>query len=211
MLTPKQYRLLNLIDEKVKATGIPPSFEEMKNILGLRSKSGIHRLISSLEERGFIRRLPYKARALEVIKMPGEAASLEQEDSKKTQNNKKAYDMPFLGNITKNAIINMLKEKNTITVPKNMVGKGEHYALKVNDDNMINAGILSGDTVIIKKVSDAKSGSIVVALLNDANLVLSKFTKQNNKIYLENNNKNQAYEDKQVEIKGQLVGLIRNY
>lgn len=226
MLTKKQYDLLLLIDKRLKSDGVPPSFEEMKEALGLKSKSGIHRLITSLEERHFIRRLPHKARAIEVIRLPDN--SLE-EDKEEKQGSKDRFrinasgtiittnntEIPLYGKIAAGTPIEALRDENEfVSVPQNMLGMGEHYALKVEGDSMIEAGILNGDTVVIQRSNSSENGAIVVALIDGYEVTLKRIYCRQGKVALEPANKN--YETKvlspdRVSIQGRLVGLMRNY
>ena len=238
MLTRKQQELLLFIHERMKESGIPPSFDEMKDALDLASKSGIHRLITALEERGFIRRLPNRARALEVIKLPeayspsiqprrGFSPSVIEGSLGKPQpapapapakaanDDGKTISVPVMGRIAAGVPISALQNNtHDISIPADMVGSGEHYALEVKGDSMIDAGIFDGDTVIIRNTSTASPGEIVVALIDDEEATLKRFRRKGASIALEA--ANPAYETRifgpdKVKIQGKLVGLIRRY
>ena len=236
MLTRKQQELLLFIHERMKESGIPPSFDEMKDALDLASKSGIHRLITALEERGFIRRLPNRARALEVIKLPEayaargaeprrgfspsviEGSRGKQPTPQRAQQQEdmvSSVSVPVMGRIAAGVPISAIQNNtHDITVPAEMIGGGEHYALEVKGDSMIEAGILDGDTVIIRSVSAASPGEIVVALVDDEEATLKRFRRKGASIALEA--ANPAYETRifgpdRVKIQGKLVGLIRRY
>jgi repressor LexA len=239
MLTRKQYDLLRFIHERLKETGVPPSFDEMKEALDLRSKSGIHRLITALEERGFIRRLPNRARALEVVRLPDSAApglaasraataggrgfspsviegSLgrvrppsEDEETAPT------VTVPVMGRIAAGSPISAIQTRShTLNVPPEMLGTGEHFALEVRGDSMIEAGILDGDTVLIRKCDSAETGDIIVALVDDEEATLKRLRKKGASIALEA--ANPAYETRifgpdRIRVQGRLVGLMRRY
>lgn len=236
MLTRKQQELLLFIHERMKESGVPPSFDEMKDALDLASKSGIHRLITALEERGFIRRLPNRARALEVIKLPeaytpslqprrGFAPSVIEGSLGKTpppaparpsnDDQNASVSVPVMGRIAAGVPISAIQNNtHDITVPAEMIGSGEHYALEVKGDSMIDAGILDGDTVIIRNASNANPGDIIVALVDDEEATLKRFRRRGASIALEA--ANPAYETRifppdRVKIQGKLVGLIRRY
>lgn len=233
MLTRKQHDLLLFLFERIKEQGVPPSFEEMKQELNLKSKSGIHRMISALEDRGFIRRLAHKARALEVIKLPENISSglsnsisstFLKETAQKDYNLRPASipgisgntDIPLVGRIAAGTPIEALQDTNTlITVPQHMLsGNNEHYALEVTGDSMINVGIQSGDIVVIKMAESAQNGEIVVALVEDHEATLKKFQKRGSAIALEAANPNyetMLYDSNQVKIQGILTGLLRTY
>ena len=225
MLTKKQRNLLIFINKKIRSTGISPSYDEMKNSLNLKSKSGIHRLISALEERGFIKRLPHKARALEVLKLPETASAndiyntfspsvikggLDNTNSK--SNNK---EISVLGNIAAGTPIEAIQnEVSKITLPVEFHKKGDFFGLKIQGDSMIEAGINEGDTVIIKKTNNADNGQIVVALIDDHEAMLKRIRRKGNSVALESANKN--YETKifgpdRVKVQGVLVSLYRNF
>ena len=201
MLTRKQHELLMFIHERIKETGVSPSFDEMKEALDLASKSGIHRLITALEERGFIRRLAHRARALEVVKMPEQATT--------------GAELSLMGKIAAGTPIAAIEHETArYPVPESMLGAGEHYLLEIEGDSMIEAGILDGDLVIIKSVDTASSGEIVVALVEGEEATLKRLRKKGQSIALEPANR--AYETRifgpdQVEVQGRLVGLIRRY
>ena len=223
MLTKKQYELLKFINKRLNQVGISPSFDEMKVALNLKSKSGIHRLITGLEERGYIRRLPHRARALEVIKLP----KIEQERPHKrhfngNQNNLdteneygKYLNIPLMGKIAAGVPIEAISNpSNTIDVPAHMTSNGEHYALKIDGDSMIEAGINEGDTVIIKRTDTADNGKIVVALIDEHEAMLKRIRKKGKVVALDSANKN--YETKifgpdRVKVQGVLVSLYRNF
>ena len=229
MLTKKQLQLLEFIHKRVQQDGVPPSFDEMKEELGLRSKSGIHRLITGLEERGYITRLAHRARALEITRLPDAIASKtgfkprvidgDRPDSTppaaQPVASSAALELPVMGRIAAGVPIAAISEvSHNIAVPQSMIGAGEHYALEVKGDSMIDAGINDGDIVIIRETKSADNGDIVVALVEDAEATLKKFRRQNGMIALEA--ANPAYEtrilhDHQVKVQGRLVGLIRSY
>lgn len=239
MLTRKQHELLIFINQRLAATGIAPSFDEMKDALQLRSKSGIHRLISGLEERGFIRRLAHRARALEVVKLPEDSAApstgngngaLERGRFSPTvirgdfaaalpgapvAADTAALDLPLYGRIAAGTPIEALRDQsNTVAVPGSLIGRGEHYALEVAGDSMVDAGILDGDTVIIQRCDTADNGAIVVALVDNIEVTLKRLRRRGASIALEP--ANQAYETRifgpdRVKVQGRLVGLLRRY
>ena len=225
MLTKKQKNLLLYINKKIRSTGVSPSYEEMKNSLNLKSKSGIHRLISALQERGFIRRLPHKARALEVLKLPETASAndiynsfspsvikggLDSENDKQNLNN-----IPVLGQIAAGTPIEAIQnEVSRVAIPEELSKSGEHFGLKVSGDSMIEAGINDGDTVIVKKASTANNGQIVVALIDDQEAMLKRIRKKGKVVALESANK--RYETKifgpdRVKVQGILVSLYRKF
>ncbi len=247
MLTRKQYELLMFIHERVRETGIPPSFDEMKDALDLKSKSGIHRLITALEERGFLRRMEKRARALEIVKLPDNVAETLRPATTRTQaqrlmpgsrhgraelriptdargagsprrgmsDSEGAVNVPLVGRIAAGTPIEALQNKMAdIPVPGGMVGRGDHYALEVTGDSMINAGILDGDTVIIQETDTANTGEIVVALVDASEATLKRLRRRGDSIALEA--ANPAYETRlygadRVKVQGRLVGLIRRY
>ncbi|MCQ8782581.1 transcriptional repressor LexA [Mangrovibrevibacter kandeliae] len=244
MLTRKQHDLLLFINERLKEAGVPPSFEEMKDALDLKSKSGIHRLITALEERGFIRRLPNRARALEVLRLPdsmnqapkgragftpsviegsrgvkpepaAEPARAEPKRSAADVEAGGAVAIPVMGRIAAGVPISAIQHQtHTLPVPPDMLGGGEHYALEVRGDSMVEAGILDGDTVVIRRGDTADQGQIVVALVDDEEATLKRFRRRGNTIALEA--ANPAYETRifsadRVRLQGRLVGLIRRY
>jgi repressor LexA len=228
MLTRKQHELLMFIHERIKETGVSPSFDEMKDALDLASKSGIHRLITALEERGFLRRLPHRARALEVVRLPqqataaappkgrapfkpqlvdaGQAMPVAANDTR---------ELPILGRIAAGTPIEAIQqERDRIPVPETILGAGEHFVLEISGDSMINAGILDGDFVVIRRTDSAVSGDIVVALVDGEEATLKRLRKKGASIALEA--ANPAYETRifgpdRVAVQGKLVGLIRRY
>ena len=208
MLTQKQKDLLLLIDRKIKTVGVPPSYDEMKDALGLASKSGIHRLITALEERGFIRRLPNKARALEVLKLPDDFRP----QSPAPAND--AYEVPFVGKIAAGNPIAAIEDSyNMISVPPNMMGP-DHFALEIEGESMIEAGILDGDIVIVKKANTARNNQIVVALVDQEEATLKRIYKNGQTIELIPENKDfetKTFGPDRVEVQGILVGLVRKY
>jgi repressor LexA len=234
MLTRKQHELLMFINQRLAATGVSPSFDEMKDALNLRSKSGIHRLISGLEERGFIKRLAHRARALEVVKLPDEVAvpaAAERTRFSPTvirgnfsgalpgapvSSEIEAVDLPFYGRIAAGTPIEALRDETaTIGVPSALLGRGgEHYALQVAGDSMVDAGILDGDTVIIQRCETADNGVIVVAIIDGIEVTLKRLRRRGGSIALEP--ANQAHETRifppdRVKVQGRLVGLLRRY
>ena len=225
MLTKKQKNLLLFINKKLRASGVSPSYEEMKQSLNLKSKSGIHRLISALEERGFIRRLPHKARALEVIKLPETASANDIYNSfspsvikgglDNGNSNVKNYEIPVLGEIAAGTPVEAIQnEVSRIPLPDNMEKNGEYFGLKVQGDSMIEAGISEGDTVIVKKTDTADNGKIVVALIDDHEAMLKRIRRKGKTIALESANRN--YETKifgpdRVKVQGVLVSLYRKF
>ncbi len=236
MLTRKQSDLLRFIHERLKETGVPPSFDEMKDALDLRSKSGIHRLILALEERGFIRRLPNRARALEVLRLPksatlqngaarakkfspsviegnlGRVRSLQEREEEEAELN---VAIPVMGRIAAGTPISAIQSRShTISLPPDLLSSGEHFALEVRGDSMIEAGILDGDTVVIRKQEQADTGDIVVALIDEEEATLKRLRKRGASIALEA--ANPAYETRifgpdRVRIQGKLVSLLRKY
>jgi repressor LexA len=231
MLTRKQYELLRFINERLKEAGVPPSFDEMKDALDLRSKSGIHRLITALEERGFIRRLPNRARAIEVIKLPelspGGGSSrrgftpsviegnLGKGRSSSADDGERPVAVPVMGRIAAGTPIEALQTRShNISVPPDMLGSGEHYALEVRGDSMVDAGILDGDMALIQRNDTADTGDIVVALIDDEEATLKRFRRRGASIALEP--ANTSYEVRilppnRVKIQGKLIGLYRKY
>lgn len=223
MLTRKQRDLLLFIHERMSEGDIAPSFEEMKDALGLKSKSGIHRLISGLEERGYLERLPHRARALEVKKLP-EGYRPDGTDQSTAANvsrniaavsNDSFDEVPFLGKIAAGTPIEAVRDEGrTIQIPPGFAGTGEHYALKVEGDSMINAGINDKDTVIIKRCDTAENGTIVVALVDDEEVTLKRLRRAGGKIVLEPENDEyepRILEPNRVKIQGKLVSLLRTY
>ncbi|MBB3712570.1 repressor LexA [Limimaricola variabilis] len=226
MLTRKQSDLLEFIHRRIKADGVPPSFDEMKDALDLRSKSGIHRLITALEERGFIRRLAHRARALEIIKLPEAMENRFAAEGLSTEADPKPSDMPpeiaamamnlpVMGRIAAGVPISAISEiSHEVAVPGSMLGQGNHYALEVHGDSMIQAGINDGDLVVIRETASADNGDIVVALIEDQEATLKRFRRNGRRIALEAANpayETRIYSDDQVRVQGRLVGLIRNY
>jgi repressor LexA len=245
MLTRKQYELLLFIHERIRETGIPPSFDEMKDALDLKSKSGIHRLITALEERGFLRRMEKRARALEVVRLPDNMAETARPATTRSQaqrvmpslrhgrtetrlpdprnnaprramgDSEHAVNVPMVGRIAAGTPIEALQNRIAdVPVPSGMIGRGDHYALEVTGDSMINAGILDGDTVIIQEADSANTGEIVVALVDDNEATLKRLRRRGDSIALEA--ANPAYETRlygadRVKVQGKLVGLIRRY
>ncbi|MDT8856345.1 transcriptional repressor LexA [Paracoccaceae bacterium Fryx2] len=228
MLTRKQLELLDFIKTRTDRDGVPPSFDEMKDALDLRSKSGIHRLITALEERGFIRRLAHRARAIEIVKLP-EAMERPGFSPRMIQGDKVdppqgampvsaayALELPVMGRIAAGVPIEAISEvSHHITVPGSMLsGQGQHYALEVKGDSMIEAGINDGDIVVIREQSTAENGDIVVALVEDLEATLKRFRRRGAMIALEAANpayETRVYPDHQVKVQGRLVGLIRSY
>lgn len=213
MLTKRQHELLLLIDRRLREDGVSPSFEEMKDAVGLKSKSGIHRLITALEERGFIRRLPNRARALEVLRLP-ETAEANVSMLKPATEPAGTVELPKYGKIAAGTPIEALRGNDTISVPAEMVGAGQHYALTVAGDSMVEAGILDGDTVIIRRTDTVENGEIAVALVDGCEVTLKKIRRKGNAIALEPCNKDyetRIFSPERVAIQGKLVGLMRNY
>ncbi len=227
MLTRKQLQLLDFINKRMERDGVPPSFDEMKDALDLRSKSGIHRLITALEERGFIRRLPHRARALEIVKLP-DAMSKQGFVPRVIEGDKAeppkrampveadAMEIPVMGRIAAGVPIEAIEQvSHHVAVPGQMLsGRGHHYALEVKGDSMIDAGINDGDVVVIRETSTAENGDIVVALVEDEEATLKRFRRNGSAIALEAANpayETRVYRDDQVKVQGKLVGLIRTY
>jgi repressor LexA len=216
MLTRKQHELLCYIDGHLRETGVSPSFEEMKDALDLKSKSGVHRLISALEERGFIRRLPNRARALEVMKMPeakGAGASAPVSPPAAANSND-IVELPLHGRIAAGTPIEALQGTETLPVPAALLGPGEHYALEVAGDSMVEEGILDGDYALIRKTDVARDGEIVVALVNNEEATLKTFRREGTMIRLDPANRRydpQRYRPDQVVVQGKLAGLLRRY
>ena len=235
MLTRKQHELLTFIDSHLKSTGFSPSFEEMKEALQLRSKSGIHRLISALEERGFLRRRHHRARALEVMRLPNEngreivalaapapfAPNVIRGDFSgrfpgvRAANEAAAVHLPLYGRIAAGLPIEALRDQGAqIEVPLALLGNGEHYALEVAGDSMVEAGILDGDTVVIRKGDTADNGQIIVALIDDAEVTLKRLRRRGNSIALEPANQRheiRIFPADRVKVQGSLVALLRRY
>ena len=232
MLTKKQRELLLFINQRLAATGVSPSFDEMKDALHLKSKSGIHRLVSGLEERGFIRRLPHRARALEVVKLPEESAAAPATErggfsatvihgdfrgslpGSPVAHDVEAVDLPLYGRIAAGTPIEALQGTETFAVPAALLGPGEHYALEVSGDSMVDEGILDGDFALIHKVDTARDGEIVVALIDNEEATLKTFRREGSMIRLDPANRQyepQRYDPRRVQIQGRLAGLIRRY
>jgi repressor LexA len=235
MLTAKQHALLVFIHERLEASGISPSFEEMKEALDLKSKSGVHRLIGALEERGFLRRLPNRARALEVVKMPdgGSSRSLPKDEAVnnkvvKLENHRAmikptpdipvaandVIEIPLHGKIAAGVPIEALEGQSSLSVPMALLGAGEHYALEVSGDSMIEAGILNGDYALIRRTQTARDGEIVVALVRGEEATLKYLRRENGRIRLDPANSSydpQYYDPHEVEVQGRLAGLLRRY
>lgn len=217
MLTEKQYKLLMYINKVLKETGCCPSFEEMKQAVGLKSKSGIHALIEALEERNFIKKLPHKARALEVIRLPKfkPSAIIEEEKKREIALQNSSAQIPLYGKIAAGTPIEAIaNETETIPVPFEMVSHGQFYALTIEGESMIEAGILDGDTVIIKKADSANNGEIVVALVDDNEATLKIIKKENDLIHLIPCNKDyqtRTLPANRVKVQGILSGLLRTY
>ena len=244
MLTRKQYELLSFINERLKETGVSPSFEEMKEALDLKSKSGVHRLISALEERQFLRRLPNRARALEVVRMPDitpagsptvaasasttaaaagttaaaagttAAAPAPAARTRAPEPANDVIDIPLHGRIAAGMPIEAMESHNMLSVPAALLGTGEHYALEVSGDSMVEAGILDGDYALIRRTETARDGEIVVALVNDSEATLKYFRREGSMVRLDPANRAydpQRYNPAQVRIQGRLAGLLRRY
>ncbi len=218
MLTRKQHELLTFIDTRLKETGVSPSFEEMKEALDLKSKSGVHRLISALEERNFIRRLPNRARALEVLRTPDVTAKAQApakaSSAAPKAANENVLDIPLHGRIAAGLPIEALEGQSSLSVPAALLGPGDHYALEVSGDSMVEAGILDGDYALIRSTSTARDGEIVVALVGGHEATLKYFRKEGAMIRLDPANRSydpQRYKPDQVMIQGKLAGLLRRY
>ncbi|WP_375655174.1 transcriptional repressor LexA [Bartonella sp. AA83SXKL] len=234
MLTCKQYELLLFIHNHIKETGVPPSFEEMKNALELSSKSGIHKLIIALEQRGFIRRLPNRARAVEVIRLPEKitfnlslarkiSPSMIERKKREISKSLRPFDeeeeknitIPIMGRISASVPASaILQQINSLSLPLDMVNTGEHYALEVKDDSMMEAGILDKDTIIVKRQNTAITGEIIVAFIDKKEATLKRYRRKGASIALEAANPHyevRTYESERVEIQGKLTGLIRKY
>jgi repressor LexA len=231
MLTAKQHELLLYIQRKLEETGISPSFEEMKDALDLKSKSGVHRLISALEERGFIRRLPNRARALEVLRQPEDVGTtktttraaangntaltaLKPAPAVRAEPANDVIEVPLHGRIAAGVPIEALEGQSTLPVPAALLGPGEHYALEVSGDSMIEAGILDGDFALIRRTSSARDGEIVVALVHGEEATLKYLRHEKGMIRLDPANsayEPQIYRDGEVEVQGKLAGLLRRY
>lgn len=228
MLTRKQHELLMYVNQCLINDGVSPSFDEMKDALGLRSKSGIHRLITALEERSFIRRLPHRARALEVLKLPDSvtapnsfAPSVIRGDFKNALPGQsvdqavESVSLPLYGRIAAGTPIEALRDSSTnVDVPANLLGRGDHYALEVAGDSMADAGILDGDTAVIERCDTADTGAIVVALVDDYEVTLKRLRQRGGSIALEPANKSyetRIFPPNRVKVQGRLVGLMRKY
>lgn len=224
MLTPKQQELLSFIQTRLEEGGVSPSFEEMKDALDLRSKSGIHRLINALEERGFIRRLPNRARALEVLKLPD---AMHRAPAPAVPTPKisapavllptaanDVIEIPLHGRIAAGVPIEAMESHTMLSVPAALLGSGDHYALEVSGDSMMEAGILDGDFALIQRTDVAREGQIVVALIDDAEATLKYFRREGSRVRLDPANaayEPQIYDPRQVRIQGKLAGLLRRY
>jgi repressor LexA len=238
MLTRKQYELLMFIHDKLRETGVAPSFDEMKEALDLRSKSGIHRLITALEERGFLRRLAHRARALEIIKLPENSnapmqrsktvlakrpqlglveagGNIRSTASRGSGGLRPIVEVPVMGRIAAGTPIEALQNvTDSLPVAQALIASGEHYALEVSGDSMVNAGILNGDTVVIQRTEDAHSGDIVVALVDNHEATLKRLRKRGSQIALEAANpafETRIFNSDRVKVQGRLVGLFRRY
>ena len=226
MLTAKQHELIRFIQQRLEETGISPSFEEMKEALDLKSKSGVHRLISALEERGFLRRLPNRARALEVIREPGAttpARSLAASDNvvampaprvSAPEAANDVIELPLHGRIAAGAPIEALEGQSTLPVPAALLGPGEHYALEVSGDSMIEAGIFDGDFALVRRTDTARDGEIVVALVRGEEATLKFLRKDGGLVRLDPANaayEAQIYRADEVQVQGKLAGLLRRY
>src|SRR5690625_4283363 len=250
MLTRKQHQLLQFLHQHLKQEGVSPSFDEMKDALGLKSKSGIHRLIIGLEERGFIRRLPHRARAIEILRLPEETAGPNRKPAgasgsgdsprdafrpgvvargpkpvitsaaaglsePRRNNSEQLIELPLYGRIAAGTPIEALRDESVlIQVPRDLLGKGDHYALEVEGDSMIEAGIHEGDTVIIKRAEEAENGAIVVAVVGGVEVTLKRLRRRNGAVALEPANKSyrtRVLPPDQVRVQGRLVALLRRY
>jgi repressor LexA len=224
MLTAKQHELLCFINDRLSETGVSPSFEEMKEALDLKSKSGVHRLISALEERSFIRRLPNRARALEIVKLPEavkatkatkatNVVALQPKPALSPVAND-VLEIPLHGRIAAGLPIEALEGQNSLSVPAALLGPGEHYALEVSGDSMVEAGILDGDYALVRKVDTARDGEIVVALVDESEATLKFFRREGSMVRLDPANRAydpQRYKPNQIRIQGKLAGLLRRY
>ena len=220
MLTRKQHELVCFINDRLAATGVSPSFEEMKEALELKSKSGVHRLISALEERQFIRRLPNRARALEVLRMPERAEkkaaprSTQREVRELPAPANDVIEIPLHGRIAAGVPIEAFESSSTLAVPAALLGSGDHYALEVSGDSMVEAGILDGDYALVKRQDVARDGEIVVALIDEAEATLKYFRREGTMVRLDPANRAydpQRYSPSQVRIQGKLSGILRRY
>ncbi|AKM07353.1 transcriptional repressor LexA [Pelagerythrobacter marensis] len=231
MLTAKQHELIRFIQQRLEETGISPSFEEMKEALDLKSKSGVHRLISALEERGFIRRLPNRARALEVLRQPEDStpavrgakadnvvdlqsAAAARAERMAPQPANDVIEIPLHGRIAAGAPIEALEGQNSLPVPAALLGPGEHYALEVSGDSMIEAGIFDGDFALVRRTDVARDGEIVVALVRNEEATLKYLRHENGMVRLDPANgayDPQVYRPDEVQVQGKLSGLLRRY
>ena len=225
MLTRKQHELVCFIDDRLTETGVSPSFEEMKEALDLKSKSGVHRLISALEERGFIRRLPNRARALEVVKMPERGEIVKKTGCSNVvamparapsvpQPANDVLQIPLHGRIAAGMPIEAMEGQSMLSVPAALLGSGEHYALEVSGDSMVEAGILDGDYALIRKSDVAREGDIIVALVDENEATLKYFRREGSMVRLDPANRAyepQRYQPGQVRVQGKLAGLLRRY
>ena len=228
MLTRKQHELLMYVNKRLKSDGVSPSFDEMKDALGLRSKSGVHRLITALEERGFIGRLPHRARALQVLKLPDEMAAPEglpanvirgpfkgRHAEPAPGHEVESVSLPLFGRIAAGTPIEALRDhSNTLDVPASLIGRGEHFALEVDGDSMIDAGILDGDTALIRRGETAETGAIVVALVDENEVTLKRLRRKGESIALEPANakyETRIFPPDRVKLQGQLIALLRKY
>lgn len=223
MLTRKQHELLCFINDRLSETGVSPSFEEMKDALDLKSKSGVHRLISALEERSFIRRLPNRARALEIVKLPDAVkAAMPKPAGAKGKSVQRTpppavndvIEVPLHGRIAAGMPIEALQGQSMLSVPAALLGPGEHYALEVSGDSMVEAGILDGDYALIRRVDNASDGEIVVALVEENEATLKYFRREGTMVRLDPANRAydaQRYKPNQIRIQGKLAGLLRRY
>lgn len=226
MLTAKQRELIVFIQQRLEETGISPSFEEMKEALDLKSKSGVHRLISALEERGFLRRLPNRARALEVIREPGDTTparaapaadnvvAMTPPAARAPEAANDVIELPLHGRIAAGAPIEALEGQSTLPVPAALLGPGEHYALEVSGDSMVEAGIFDGDFALVRRTNTARDGEIVVALVRGEEATLKYLRREGGKVRLDPANAAydpQFYAPGEVEVQGKLAGLLRRY
>lgn len=219
MLTRKQHELICFINDRLAETGVSPSFEEMKEALDLKSKSGVHRLISALEERGFLKRLPNRARALEVLKMPERSEARPSPTPASTRRivpepANDVVEVPLHGRIAAGVPIEAIEGASTLPVPAALLGSGEHFALEVAGDSMVEAGILDGDFALIRKQDVARDGEIVVALIEDSEATLKYFRREGAMIRLDPANRSydpQRYAPAQVRVQGKLAGILRRY
>lgn len=223
MLTKKQHELICFISDRLAETGVSPSFEEMKDALDLKSKSGVHRLISALEERGFLRRLPNRARALEVVKMPERGEPKKAATPKSTvvamprpapQPANDVIEIPLHGRIAAGVPIEAMEGSTMLPVPAALLGSGDHYALEVAGDSMVEAGIFDGDYALIRRQETARDGEIVVALIDEMEATLKYFRNEGSMVRLDPANRSydpQRYRPDQVRVQGKLAGLLRRY